>query len=782
METIPGTSRPLLFCPSTRRIPANLENLNLGDLRKRWRYWLDDRQNTLPRESLVPRLRHALEDDAAAGRVLDSLSPVERTVAGVYRRYGGSVDGEVIRLDLMVRGLLEIVENRVSDFYTQKRWKHNPIAALVDRWVLLPEGPDPGYSYSYPSYYGQGPENPFPRYSLHAGIARLVMPAGPARWSVPPSAGIPETITRRSPAEVALDLSRVFAYLAGRGSVKARKDGSLAVPVLRAIQKAVPLDVGSDFRLPEPHVLCLELLRYLGMIREDWSEIVTDPAAAAQQLAKPGFWQVDSWARGWLSARHWFDGNGIPEGRSIEDSWGSVRTGREVLAWALGCLARAGDHWYELDTFLSRLHVLQGHHGFHLPYTQLVWDPKLAAAQDKEKQSGEARMQAWWFSKEGTWYANAVMVSLVALGLVERARLGRGAAAPLGFRLTELGRSVFGAPEIAPPLEPAERRCLVVQPNFDLVAYLDQADARTAGLLGRITESGSAHSGPIQTFRLTQTSVYQAEENGLSHAQIVEFLQQHSQRELPANVLRSLADWSGKRESLAVRSGVTVLGFPTTADRDAYLKGHPGTACGERFVLGPSPGKEKGGVQLPGSLTSNHLGDCRRTLELDEQGQLRATQPVDLIQGARMGRIGRSTVMGWQLTADSMRQAAAGGLKPGVVHRWLEDHLARPAPPLIAVAIDAWLRVGRSPSLELADAVLLHVPDGKQYQAIATSPRLSPFLLGRPGPGWLVVKKEARKELTSALERLGFTLIRELTPDELLAADKPAGSGSEDGS
>ena len=29
--------------------------------------------------------------------------------------------------------------------------------------------------------------------------------------------------------------------------------------------------------------------------------------------------------------------------------------------------------------------------------------------------------------------------------------------------------------------EPAERRCLVIQPNFDIVAYLDQAGARTAG-------------------------------------------------------------------------------------------------------------------------------------------------------------------------------------------------------------------------------------------------------------------------------------------------------------
>src|SRR5207247_9756099 len=131
-----------------------------------------------PRESRVSRLRRALEDDAAAGHVLSVFSRVERTVAAVYRRYGGSVAGEVIRIDLMARGLLEIVEKRYSDFYIQRQWKQNPIAALADRWVLIPEGIGLGYSSS--SFYGSGLDQPFPRYSLHAGIARPVVPAGPA--------------------------------------------------------------------------------------------------------------------------------------------------------------------------------------------------------------------------------------------------------------------------------------------------------------------------------------------------------------------------------------------------------------------------------------------------------------------------------------------------------------------------------------------------------------------------------------------------------------------------
>jgi Helicase conserved C-terminal domain len=779
MSTTTGALPPILFEPTTRCVPAGLEHMELNELRKKARVWVGADQSRLPRDSLVTAMRRAMEDDKAASRVLDSLSPVERAVAAVYRRYGGSVDGEVIRLDLMARGLLEIIEERHSDHYTARKWKSNPVRVLADSCVLISERPDIGYYYS--PFYDQGPDQSFERYSLHAGVARLIKPAGPPSWSIPPAEGVPQaaTITRRTAAEVALDLSRAFAHIAGRGSVKIRKDGLLSTPVLRAMEKAVPLDKGSDLRLPDPHGFYFELLRQMGAVRIQGSEAFPDPAAATRQLGQSSAWQANLWVRGWLSTYNWFDGYGTPKSSERENCAASVQTGRQVLAWALGCLARAGDRWYDLTAFIEKLYDTLRHVHSQFPFRDVAWNPRFPAA-PQPFTIGPDRQRASWFIHRGVWFANAVMVTLVTLGLVERARLGGGPAAPLGFRLTELGRAVFGAPEIAPPPEPEERRCLVIQPNFDIVAYLDQADAPTAGLLGRLAESGSARSGPIQTFRLTQASVYQAEENGLSHAQIVDFLQRHSQRELAANVLRSLADWSGKRESLALRSGVTVLGFPTTADRDAYRERHAGTACGERFVLVAGSGGEKKDPPLTGSLVSDHLRGCRRTLELDEQGWIRTTQPVDLVQSARLHRIARPTSMGWQLTADSMRQAAAGGLKPGVVHRWLQDHLARPAPPLIAVAIDAWLRVGRSRPLELADAVVLHVPDGEQFKAIATSRRLRPFLLGRPGPGWLVVKKEVRRQLAAALEELGFTLSRELTQEELPAVGKLAGAALDD--
>jgi len=220
---------------------------------------------------------------------------------------------------------------------------------------------------------------------------------------------------------------------------------------------------------------------------------------------------------------------------------------------------------------------------------------------------------------------------------------------------------------------------------------------------------------------------------------------------------------------LSLRAGLTIIGFPNVEERDAYLKSHPGTACGDRFVIASGTAEVPPKSKLSGYLASDHRAGLRRTLELDEHGVLLTNQPIDLVQAARLRRIARPMATGWQLTANSMRQAAGRGLKPGVVHRWLKDHLTGPAPPLMAVAIDAWLKVGKNQPFELGEAILLYVPDQNQFRAIANSPRLRPFLLGSPGPYWLFVKRATRKELANALEELGFTLSRELTHDQLPA-------------
>src|SRR4051794_29287773 len=119
----PAKSLPQVLAvaqPSTRHLSSALENQNVSELRKIARTWLEKGQASLPRDDLTAALRKAMEDDNAAAGVLRSLSKEERDVVAVFCRYGGVVDGELIRIDLLDRRLLEIVEKQISEHYRSR--------------------------------------------------------------------------------------------------------------------------------------------------------------------------------------------------------------------------------------------------------------------------------------------------------------------------------------------------------------------------------------------------------------------------------------------------------------------------------------------------------------------------------------------------------------------------------------------------------------------------------------------------------------------------------------
>ena len=50
----------------------------------------------------------------------------------------------------------------------------------------------------------------------------------------------------------------------------------------------------------------------------------------------------------------------------------------------MGCLVHAGDHWYDLDTFLDSLLSLQGEVYFPLPLGNLAWEPSVLPIKAKK--------------------------------------------------------------------------------------------------------------------------------------------------------------------------------------------------------------------------------------------------------------------------------------------------------------------------------------------------------------------------------------------------------------
>jgi hypothetical protein len=750
----------ILTPPSLPRSLPDLSYTRTPELRKVAAFWRVPNSGKLPATQCRDAVERAWHDEKSARAAAEALGSEERAVLAAYRRYGNLVNGAVIRLDLLARGVLKVITERRAYGMRWSRYARNYVKDLAARTALFTAGREP---YFFGGGYGEEADQPFPTYRLHPALVPWVEPAGPPPFQIATlDADKVQPLPAQPAAETALLLSRLFAYLATHSSVKVNRSGELSTPSLRALAKAVPIAEDADFPLPEPHGLFFELLLEAGavVIDERSRQVGTDPDAAARLFQLSSAEQVHAWARGWLYCQGWNDGGGVGHVSEEYDDR-SARGHRQILAWYLAALAHLGTPWLSLDTFLAALQAAGGRsYSLWFYGGNSAWDPDLRAGRNKEHKDGEERAAAYWFAGLGTWYANALMVTLPALGLVERGRVGPAREKAWAFRLTPLGRVVFGAPEVEPEPEAAVQRFLVVQPNFDVVAYLGQADVGAAALLGRVAESdtkAAGTAGPVQTFRLTQASVYQTLEGGLSHTELVEFLRRHSQTELPANVLQSLAEWSARRESMVLREGVTLLGFPSAEAATAYLTEHPGQRCGDRFVLA---GKKLGREAAAGFLHVNHLGGLRPTWTVDDEGVIAVKPPLDVVQAARLRRIAEETDRGPRLTRASVHRAAVGGLKPATVQTWLESHTNEPLPPLIEKALYAW--AGKVMPAALADVVLLHIPDPEQFAAVLESRRFRPFVLQSTGPGWVLVRKETRPELAALLDELGFSVGRDL--------------------
>src|SRR5262249_15150045 len=145
--------------------------------------------------------------------------------------------------------------------------------------------------------YGPETERPFATFTLQAALVKLLTPAGPPPWTLPPVEGPVAPAGARSAAEVVLDLAPVVHYGAGQGTVPVDKGGELGTPAQRALARAVPLPVDADFPLPDAAGFFFEMLRRLGLVTTAGGQAHADRTAARRQLGQPAAVQAHAWAR-----------------------------------------------------------------------------------------------------------------------------------------------------------------------------------------------------------------------------------------------------------------------------------------------------------------------------------------------------------------------------------------------------------------------------------------------------------------------------------------------------
>jgi Helicase conserved C-terminal domain len=133
-------------------------------------------------------------------------------------------------------------------------------------------------------------------------------------------------------------------------------------------------------------------------------------------------------------------------------------------------------------------------------------------------------------------------------------------ANPTAFMITDLATTVLttkAEPAYTSAI-PANRRTLIVQPNFELL--LLQPDLSTVFSILPFAQVNQI--GIVSRLTLTRNSVLRGLEAGRNIEQIIQFLEEHNQKEMPQNVLYSLRDWTKLYKEVTI-SQVLLIDVPS---------------------------------------------------------------------------------------------------------------------------------------------------------------------------------------------------------------------------
>ncbi len=446
-----------------------------------------------------------------------------------------------------------------------------------------------------------------------------------------------------------------------------------------------------------------------------------------------------------MRVENWLDGVG-PSNRSLKMS----AAAREALVWALGRVAASDCGWLDLETFINDLcSTLEGD-ALDLYWVNVSWKPEFAVAAASVRSGNYLdNMRPRWLETMGAWSANAILGTLTHLGLIERGRVGKSELKGWCFRLTAEGAAVFGAPERpTPPPAPAPVKFLTVQPNYEVMAYLDGVGADAIFPLAVMARRTTTAGGAVQTFALSRESIYQALELGLSLREIERFLIEHGKTELPANVKHSLAEWGQKRESLTLRTGVW-LGMYPTGDGDPFANLEEARFIGPGFTVIP----RRSAAKLQGVPTTRRQEMPGRFWHVHEDGRVDVTGEADALTLARLALVADRTAKGWQVTAASVRRARERGLNGEQVIVRLREHMHGRIPAFLAMIVENW---SKPAGVFLGELLLLQIPQADAFETIRASKRFQPLLAGYMPPNWFVVHADKRAELEALLAEYGF--------------------------
>lgn len=721
---------------SFRRFDAYLPHLSISDLKPMVKLW---GAKAPPRkEECVGIIVRGLASRRLVSEAIASLTPYERTALAIVKWMGGTIEAVALATALRASG----VALPKSRGWTRSD-AHELIEPLHKRGLLLYDS-SRALAFYDSFHYGDG--------GTVFSDERLLEHIGPPEYAplrIPPAAPPPGPLARR-PAGVMLDILAILQAIETIGGLQLTKAGAPRAADIRKLLRALSWQEQSitvdGLALPDPVGAFTTALERAQLVeRTDDSLVVRGPI---DQLTRGSYAeQIGQVLRGFIRARAW------PE---YGNSWWGGSTGiyrvqgRLALVVALAALPNTDDFFAVDDLERALFERVGEHFSLFSSTAQPYFFNKAPDEIERELKAWRARLREDWLQRERPWIDAALTTWLYFLGVVE---LGLEGGRPICVRLTELGRTLLRVDAAAlAAVEPAEGPAWRVQPNFDVVVYLDRARPEQIALVERHAERLQAQAH-VATYHITRESIYQGLEAGSQIDGLLAQLREGAEGDLPQNVAASIREWAGQRERITLRRRASLLEFPDELSRRQQLaSGIPGMPVGDRFILLTGTPRA-----LPPHQLLDYADALPPCLSAHEDGALKLIDATpDLLVRPQLNQWAEVQPSGWRLTAASVAAAIKAGGTLTQLMALLKDRLVRPLPPLLGLALRAW--AGKPAQLSLASVTLLRCPDPAVFAAIQGSPMLKPFLRAALAPDLLLVDTRSVAALRERLAWAGLAV------------------------
>lgn len=361
-----------------------------------------------------------------------------------------------------------------------------------------------------------------------------------------------------------------------------------------------------------------------------------------------------------------------------------------------------------------------------------------------------------WELVEGGFLRTVFEESLLWLGVV---RLGYDGDRLTAFQLTERGAAALGLIETpaaeAAPVTPTERT-LVVQPNFEVVAYMEMTGVSLLVELDRFAERVRLDRAAL--YRLTRASLYRGLQDGLTLDEVLRILETRNGGPLPQNVAYSLAEWERLYQRIHVQRAVTLVEAGDDEELQA-LRALPELADAREVAPGilavPS------GVDLRAFRRKLQVFDY--TAPIANALQFESATRFRALPGTLSPRLRHRLLQLAEAEAGSDDRFTLSREKVGALARswgWEAIHAflagaAREQPgPELAVTLKGW--TGALARGTLAPATVLAAPDAAWLDELLRVPHLEKLIVRRLAPRLALVAEENRARLEEALAEMGI--------------------------